>query len=81
MSDYPQHDKLKALVGANQTVGDFITWLRAKGYIICERHEADDYWPTFKTTDNLIADFFEIDEKELSREKDRMLEEFREKPR
>ncbi len=31
MSDYPEHDKLAALRGANDTVGDFIEWLRQTG--------------------------------------------------
>ncbi len=83
MTDYPQHDKLKALGGANQTVGDFVEWLGENGYAICKRHkptldnEWQEYWPTFTTRDALIAQFFDIDERELSHEKDRMLDEFR----
>ena len=80
---YTQHDKIKALDGRNQTVGDFIDWLREAGYVICERCKATEdtewqtHWPTMKTRNNLIAEFFEIDEYELSREKDWMLENFR----
>lgn len=82
---YPQHDKLKALDGANQTVGDFIGWLDQHGYTICERtipgeyNEGQDFRPTLQTRENLLAAFFEIDERELSREKDRMLEDFRQR--
>ena len=81
--NYPQHDKLKALNGANQTIGDFIEWLGQHNMAVCERHkptsdnEWQEYWPTFTRRDSLIAQFFEIDERELSREKDRMLDEFR----
>lgn len=78
---YPQHDKIKDLNGANQIVGDFIEWLSGHGYFICQRlgpgNEGQDYGPTFKSRDNLIAEHFEIDEREFSREKDRMLDEFR----
>jgi hypothetical protein len=81
MTDYPQHDKLTSLDGANQTVGNFIEWLGENGYHICirliPRQEGHEYWPTMTTRDEFIAAFFEIDAKELSREKDRMLEEFR----
>ncbi len=82
MTDYPEHDKLTALNGANQTVGDFIEWIGQNGMAICARHkpssdnEWQEYWPTFTTRDALIAKFFEINEKELSLEKDRMLDEF-----
>lgn len=82
---YPQHDALKALNGANQTVGDFIEWLGRNSMAICARHkptsdnEWQEYWPTYTTRDALIAEFFEIDERELSREKDRMLEDFRQR--
>ena len=81
--NYPQHDKLKALNGANQTIGDFIEWLGHHNMAVCKRHkptsdnEWQEYWPTFTRRDSLIAQFFEIDERELSREKDRMLDEFR----
>ncbi len=39
MTDYPQHDKLTALAGANQVVGDFIEWLGQNGMAICTRHK------------------------------------------
>ncbi len=82
MPGYPQHDAIKALGGANQTVGDFIEWLSENGLTICEfignsSLRGGDYVPTHNSRDRLIAAFFEIDADELSREKDRMLEDFR----
>jgi len=78
---YPEHDKLRALNGANQVVGDFLECLAENGCEICDRlHDRYGdvaYRAAFKSRDNLIAEFFEIDERELSREKDRMLEDFR----
>jgi hypothetical protein len=32
--DYPEHEKLRALDGKNDVVGDFIEWLREHGYVI-----------------------------------------------
>lgn len=88
MAEYPEHEKLKALDGANQTVGSFIEWLHENGYSIC-RYEVNDreydddgdiimygtegYWPTTKPTEQLIADHFGIDRKKLDAEKDAMI--------
>src|SRR5262249_27932247 len=83
MTSYPEHDKLKALGGINQTVGDFIEWLGENGMTICEFvgdrefGRGGGYVPTHNSRDRLLAAFFEIDADELSQEKDRMLEDFR----
>ena len=78
--ELPEHDKLKALNGANQTVGEFLEWLEMHGYAICRdrnEHRPDldcKYWPTHKRRDQLIADFFEIDSDKLEQEKRAILE-------
>lgn len=36
MSSYPEHEKLRALDGANDTVGQFIDWLHGSGMRIAE---------------------------------------------
>lgn len=91
MTQYPQHDKLAALGGANNTVGEFIEWLGDNGFAICRRTTAadriatrnadeptpDDYVPAQRSIQWLIAEFFGIDADEFSREKDRMIEDFR----
>lgn len=111
---YPEHEKLKALKGKNDTVGDFIEWLNANGYSICEKREPEArreydmdstievpdpgtrtrrswgdtfcdmlemvrdsacvYWPTYKRTEALLAEFFEIDPDKLEAEKRDMLD-------
>lgn len=35
-AEYPEHDKLRALGGANQTVGEFIDWLHANGMTVAK---------------------------------------------
>ena len=81
MTDYPEHEKLKALNGANETVGDFITWLRESGMEICDHDEHWDgdltYNPVFKPIEKLIAEFFDIDQAALESEKRQMLDEMR----
>lgn len=78
MTIYPEHEKLKALDGANQTVGDFLEWLDDHGYEIGQRDDKENYlqW-TGKYRDDWLAHFFDIDRKKLSAEKDAMLEEIR----
>ena len=80
--EYPEHDKLKALGGANQIVGDFIEWLGEQGLTICEfnpqRFCGDgEFLPSRKNTVTLIGDFFEIDNNKLMAEKDAMLDAIR----
>jgi hypothetical protein len=87
MSEYPEHDKVEALDGHNQTAGEFLDWLVSdKGYSLClwqEREETEDYSepsgysPIHKSIDSLLSEFFDIDPKVLAVEKDKMLEEFR----
>jgi hypothetical protein len=82
---YPEHTRLLALGGANQTVGDFITWLNDHGYAICEwseRVEEDDeheYRPAgwvnlHRRVDSWIAQYFEINPAKIDAEKRAMLD-------
>ena len=77
---YPEHEKLKALNGANQTVGDFIEWLGEQGLVIAKwSDDGGDYmWPAGKSRDELIAEFFDIDRDKLEEEKREMLNKIRE---
>lgn len=38
-NEYPEHEKLKALNGKNNDIGDFIEHLHSAGYTICAPHE------------------------------------------
>ena len=75
---YPEHEKLKALGGANQIVGDFIGWLSEQGIELCERtRRRDELVPCGKSRDDLLAEFFDIDTEKLEDEKRQMLDELR----
>jgi phage antirepressor YoqD-like protein len=76
MAEYPEHEKIKALGGANQIVGDFIEWLSANGYVIA-RYEGDMLYPSYHNRDKLIAKHFDIDTNKLEAEKVAMLEALR----
>ncbi len=67
MSDYPEHDKLKAVVVESQAIGEFIDWLEdVKGIEI--------HAPITK----LLAEFYKIDLDVIEAEKQSMLEKQRE---
>jgi hypothetical protein len=73
--EYPEHEKLKALGGANQTVGDFIEWLGENRIELAQWNDAGTYClPIHKSRDDLLAEFFEIDRNKLEAEKRAMLE-------
>lgn len=82
MSKYPEHDRLKALDGANQTVGNFIEWLHEQGMEIGRfekmRGFSDpQFVPITKSRDALLAEHFDIDRDKLEAEKRAMLDELR----
>ncbi len=77
MAEYPEHEKLKALGGKNQTVGDFIMWLGENGMVIAEEEGDGELWPARKNINELIGAFFDIDQNKLEAEKQQMLEALR----
>jgi hypothetical protein len=84
MNDYPEHDKLSAIKGKSQEIGEFLDWLRdEKDYQICSWVEGGcgngEYNPIFRSTENLLTEYFNIDLKKLEKEKQKMLDELRAK--
>ncbi|HEY0149877.1 MAG TPA: hypothetical protein VGB70_12850 [Allosphingosinicella sp.] len=76
----PEHNRIKALYGANQIVGSFVEWLEEQGYEICERLEngySTRYVSAALTTEELLAKHFEIDLQKLEAEKRLILDHFR----
>lgn len=74
MSDYPECEKLDEVGESRILLCDFLGWLEGKGFEICERFpETDRYWPTYKSADTLVLQFFDIDEKKLEVERKDML--------
>jgi len=92
MSEYPEHDRIRALGSDSQTAGEFLDWLlQDKGYTLCEwrkevRNELPDgyydtepegQYPIYTTTEKLLYEFFGIDADKIEQEKRHMLEECR----
>lgn len=40
MSDYPEHEKLRAVKGEAETIGAFLEWLQSEGKVICTWQDA-----------------------------------------
>jgi hypothetical protein len=78
---YPEHEKLKAIKHQSQIIGEFIEWMGHQGLTVCELAEGkydSHYYPTTKRLPTqLLAEFFEIDENRLEKEKQQMLDEQR----
>ena len=89
-SEYPEHEKMRAISEKSQVVGEFIDWLREDGHDICkfEKHTRhsdelgdwtpEGWYPQRRRIEQLLADFFEIDLDKIEDEKRAMLEQMRE---
>ena len=84
MSNYPEHDKLAQVRELSQTCGEFFEWLTEK-YTLAQWVQTGtragqamhDLQPVRRSVNNLLADFFGIDEEVLEEEKRRMLDDLR----
>lgn len=77
---YPEHEKLHAIHDTSQTIGEFLDiFLPSKGIVLAEHDEEGGplLWPTHRTIQSLLAEFFEIDQKRIDAEKEAMLEAMR----
>jgi len=77
MSEYPEHEKLKSLGGANQIVGDFIGRLGEQDLVIAEWANGSELMPIRRSLNDLLADHFKIDQNKLEAEKRAMIEKLR----
>jgi hypothetical protein len=79
VSEYPEHDKLKANSDKTYVLSEFIDWLSGEDIEFCEMDGRNDcYWPTRRTPEALIGGFLGIDPKKLNAEKEAMLQAMRE---
>lgn len=80
VSEYPEHDKLKAVEAESDAIG---TFLEESGFILAEYRDAEGFaesqlMPVQRSTQQILADYFHIDLPELGREKVRILDAHRE---
>ena len=93
MTQYPEHEKLKALEGKNDAVAGFLEWMAENEYVIARHHEhnrdcrksgefvcgynQDDLYPVRRNIESLMAEYFKISLTKLEDEKRAMLDEIR----
>jgi hypothetical protein len=71
----PELDKLKALQGETQPIGNFLDWLlHEKGYSICELDSHGESVIVSSSIETFLADYFKIDRKKVEEEKQAILE-------
>lgn len=70
MKVYPEIEKLKSVAPHSQKIGEFLEWLEAEKGI---RLRTDDDGPVYTSYENLIAEFFEIDLRQVERERQEIL--------
>ena len=82
MSKYPEHEKLEKLGDYPQVIGEFLEWMsyekQIQRAIYSNTEKGDDNLYLDNTpTQDLLAEYFEIDRDKLEQEKQQMLEEMR----
>ena len=81
MSEYPEHDKLKAVMEKSQAIGEFIDgnekyvlaeWMKVEGFSYLQ------LVPVGRPINDILAEYFGIDMCTLESEKRAMLEKLKE---
>ena len=73
MSDYPEHDKLRAIADQTQAIGEFIEWLEGKGIFLARYVEGSNYPRHVHGFRDLLAEWADIDQDKLEAENRQML--------
>jgi len=72
---FPEHEKLKEVRDKSQACGEFLEWLRSRGYVVCRYYvDRDQYYPAPERAEDLLALFFNIDRDKIEKEKREMLD-------
>lgn len=83
MAEYPEHEKMSAVIEDSQRLGAFIDWMQGRGYMIAEwvdgeyRNSDQQLAPVHKSINEWLALFYEIDLTKIEEEKRAMLDEIR----
>lgn len=78
MNQYPEHEKLKKVQDISQHIHEFFEFLQDKELILskwCEER-GGVFMPASERLTTLVAEFLDIDEKKLEKEKRQMIEEY-----
>jgi hypothetical protein len=74
MTDYPVSEKLAEIRDGRVAINEFVEWLGGQGIALCSVPEGQAHFqPIARQTDALVMEMYEIDEKELERERRAMI--------
>lgn len=76
-SRYPESDKVLAVQKQSQACGEFLDWLKQEKLLMLCEDINGEWMPTFKSTEKLLQEFFDIDPDKLEKERRAMLDELR----
>jgi hypothetical protein len=82
---FPEHEKMAAVQEHTQVMGEWVSWLQAKGYVLAEYgtgkpgddRSPDRLYAVHSDPMALMAEFFDIDPVKVETEKRAMLDEMR----
>lgn len=79
MSEYPEHDKLTLVKEASQSIGQFLDWLlNEQGRCIASYDRHDEVLEVdYRSIEDWLARYFDIDRDKLEEEKRDMLDKLR----
>lgn len=77
-NNYPETtelDKIKAVKEDSQIIGEFLEWCEAKQYkVVCDEYRNGTYYYEVGSIEQILAEYFDIDLKKVSAEKDAVYE-------
>lgn len=84
--EYPEHQKLKAISHDSNAIGAFLDWLPQAGIALHDlnapkqmeqwemRTLSDEFYPVRKSIQDILAEYFKIDQKLIDQEKQAMMD-------
>lgn len=83
--EYPECEKMSAVLDKSLELTNFVDWLQEQGYAICEKgiykdsYPQEQWVPIKKNFEQLFADYFGIDLDKVEEERRALLDEIRNK--
>ncbi len=78
MSKYPEYEKMKAIQKESQSIGEFLAWLETKEIMLTKWDEKRDfYFSILRSSESLLAEYFDIDLDKVEKEQREILDEAR----
>ncbi len=77
-TSYPEHEKLKKVKEISQKLGELLDYgFRKQGLCLCEVGDDNEFCPTYKSVNEILSKFYDIDLVKIEEEKNHMWEQIR----